>query len=220
MDTVSTVGQSAPIGHLRRLVCHDRLVIRFLALGTMGAVVLLATWTISYLTLPAGVLRGRTAAAVLAGENAASSFWAEWARIAAVNLAVAALPVLANVAFAYRGYPLGYLLPLLWAALYGITLGTNSFTIPLPAPMAPSLAVFGRSGIYEIAAYILVAVSTYTLPQHHVTRFIPPTSAPARPGTRPLLSREQWLGISLAITLLLAANAWEARGIVLLGGRS
>jgi hypothetical protein len=88
-------------------VCHERLLIRFLGLGTVGVVVLFATWTVSYLALPAGILRGRTAAAALVGEGVASSFWAEWARIASVNLVIGALPVLANATFAYRGYPLG-----------------------------------------------------------------------------------------------------------------
>jgi hypothetical protein len=220
MNTVNTFRQPPQSGRLGRLVCHERLLIRFLALGTIGAVVLLGTWTVGYLALAEGILRGRTAAAALVGEGAASSFWAEWARIASVNLVVGTLPVLANATFAYRGYPLGYLPPLLWAALYGVTLGTNSFTLPLSAPMAPSLAVFGRSGIYEIAAYTLVAVSTHTLPRHLVTRFIPPTSQPCGSWTRSLLNREQWLGIFLAIALLLAANAWEALGIVSIGGTS
>jgi hypothetical protein len=62
-------------------------------------------------------------------------------------------------------------------------------------------------------------VSTYTLPRHHVRRFIPPTSEPGQPWARPLLGREQWLGISVAIALLLAANAWEAFAILSIGGK-
>jgi hypothetical protein len=208
----STLAPPRVTRRLRRLVCHERLGVRFAALGILAAAALLAAWTVSYLALPEGVLRGRTAAAALAGTEAAASFWAEWARLAAVNLVVGTLPVLANSTFAYRGYPLGYLLPLLWAALYGVTLGTNSFTIPLRQRMAPSLLVFGRSGIYEIGAYVLVAAATYTLSCANVTRFFPPTSTLNDP--RPHVRRAQWVGVGLAIALLLAASAWEAFGII------
>jgi hypothetical protein len=214
----STLALPCATGHLRRFVCHERLGVRFAALGTLAAAALLAAWTVSYLAFPEGVLRGRTAAAALAGTEAAASFWAEWARLAAVNLVVGTLPVLANSTFAYRGYPLGYLLPLLWAALYGVTLGTNSFTIPLPEPMAPSLAVFGRSGVYEIAAYVLVTVATHALPRANVTRFFPPTSSLNSP--RPHIRHVQWVGVGLAIALLLAASAWEAFGIMAVAGAS
>ncbi len=45
--------------------------------------------------------------------------------------------------------------------MYAITLGTNSFSIPMEAPMAPSLNVFYRSGLYEMMAGVLIAVSPF-----------------------------------------------------------
>ena len=93
-------------------------------------------------------------------------------------------------------------------------LGTNSFSIPLPERMAPSLAVFGRTGLYEIAAYVLIAVATYSLPLYKAKRFFPPKSEPIIPKPKFSLTLKQWVGLGLAIAVLLVANAREAYMIV------
>jgi hypothetical protein len=198
---------------IKRLLCHERLHVRFLALFGLGVALFTLAWMLSYLFLPEGVLR-RTGAAQLAGDEAASSFIAEWLPIMAVNLVMVLPIVLANRIFRFRGYPLGYLIPLVWLTLYGMTLGTNSFSIPMPERMAPSQAVFGRTGLYEIAAYTLVAVATYSFPLYEVKRFFPPTSEPVIPTPKLSLTVEQWIGLGLAFAILPAANAWEAYMIV------
>ncbi len=122
--------------------------------------------------------------------------------------------MLANRIFRFRGYPLGYIIPLAWLTAYAVCLGTNSFSIPLPERMAPSLAVLGRTGLYEMAAFTLVAVATYSINLYKVTRLIPPTYEPVTPAPKLSLTLEQWVGSSLAIAVLLAANAREAHMIV------
>src|SRR5690606_15002663 len=58
--------------------------------------------------------------------------------------------------FAAGGRP-----PLIYWTSYGLLLGTNSLGVPLPAPLAPSLAVFlSRAGILELNAYLLAATAT------------------------------------------------------------
>jgi len=195
---------------MKSFLIHERLYVRFLSLFGIGVAVFMLAWTLSYFILPEGILRGRTGSALLAGEFAASSFIAEWLRIIFVNLMAGSLILLANRIFRYRGIPLGYIIPLTWFALYAVCLGTNSFSIPLQERMAPSLAVFGRTGPYELAAFTLVAAATYSINLYEVARFIPPSSEPVMPKPALFLSYEQWFGIGLGIALLLAANAREA----------
>jgi len=195
---------------MKRLLCHERLYVRFLALFGLGVVLFTLTWTLSYFFLPEGVLRGRTGSAMLAGDEAADSFLAEWLKIVALNLMAGSLIVVANRIYRYRGYPLGYIIPLAWLTLYAVCLGTNSFSIPLAERMAPSLAVLGRSGLYEMAAFALLAVSTYSINLYEVTRLVPPAYTPVTPKPKFSLTLEQWVGLGLAIAVLLAATAREA----------
>jgi len=201
---------------MKGLLIHEKLYVRFLALFGIGAVLFMLMWTLSYFFLPEGVMRGRTGSAILAGDEAAGSFIAEWLRILALNLMAGSLIVLANRIYRYKGFPLGYIVPLVWLTMYAICLGTNSFSIPLAERMAPSLAVFGRSGLYEMAAFTLVAVATYSINLNEVTRFIPPTYEPVNPKPKFSLTVEQWIGFGLAIAVLLAANAKEAYMIMTL----
>ncbi len=201
---------------MKGLLIHEKLFVRFLALFGIGAVLFTLMWTLSYFFLPEGILRGRTGSAILAGDEAAGSFIAEWLRIAAMNLMAGSLVVLANRIYRYKGFPLGYIVPLAWLSMYAICLGTNSFSIPLPERMAPSLDVFGRSGLYEMAAFTLLAVATYSINLYEVTRFIPPTYETVIPKPKFSLTLEGWIGFGLAIAVLLAANAREAYMIMTL----
>jgi len=201
---------------MKGLLCHGKLYVRFLALFGLGAVLFTLAWTLSYLFLPEGVLRGRTGSAILAGDEAVGSFLAEWLRIVALNLMAGSLIVLSNRIYQYKGFPLGYIIPLAWLTIYATCLGTNSFSIPLPERMAPSLAVLRRSGLYEMAAFTLVAAATYSINLYEVTRFVPPTYEPVTPKPKFSLTLEQWIGLGLAIAVLLAANAREAYMIMAL----
>jgi len=201
---------------MKRLLLHPRLDIRFLSLYALAAALFLAVWVLSYFLLPEGVLRGKSGAAALAGSEPAGGFLAEWLRISAINLIVGTLFVVALNLLKTHGYPLGYAAPLAWAINYTILLGTNSFSIPLPAgKMAPSLAVLGHSGPYEIAAYVLAAAATYSLPRYKIEGpWLREKAEPIPPADRPAFRTEQWIGLGLSVILLLGACAWEAYGIV------
>jgi len=198
---------------MKRLLLNDSLWIRFFSMMLLGVGILLLFWFLSYYLLPEAILRGRTGAAVLAGDKAADTFVAEFSRIALLNLFMLFIIVTANRILKVSDFPLGYFPPLFLSAIYAVTLGTNSFSIPLPAPMAPSINVFLRSGPYEITAYILTAVSTYTLSTYRFKRLIPPDSEPITP--KPSFTKNiTWPGFILAIFILLLANAYEAYQIV------
>ncbi len=198
---------------MKRLLRHERWYVRSLSLLGLTTVLFVLAWTVSYYLLPEGILRGRSGAAVLAGEEAAASFTLEFLRIAAINLAMMGMLIYANRLLRVSGYPLGYLMPLMWSISYAATLGTNSFSIPLPEPMPPSLAVLSRSGPYEIAAYVLAAAATYGVSANRFKRLIPPDSEPIEP--KPRFARNvDWLGLALGIVVLVTANAYEAYMIV------
>lgn len=198
---------------MKRLILHESLWIRFLSMLGVGVFILLVFWSLSYQFLPEEVLRGRTGAAVLAGAEAAATFLAEFVRIALLNLFMMTMIIIANRLLEINGVPLGYFPPLFLSVIYAITLGTNSFSIPLPRQMPPSFGVLLRSGPYEIAAYILMAVSTYELPIYRFKRLIPPDSEAIEP--EPAFTKNvEWLGFILAILILLIANAYEANQIV------
>ena len=197
---------------MNRFLCHEKLLVRFLSLLGMAIALFLVTWILSYAFLPEAILRGRTGS-IIAGEEAASNFLMEFLKIAAFNLFAMGMIVVSNWIFKVRCYPLGYLLPFYFAVAYAITLGTNSFAIPLAERMAPTFGVLARSGIYEITAYILAAASTYGITAYRVKRFIPPDSEKIEPEPR-FFQDIHWAGFIGAILLLLAANAWEAYQIV------
>lgn len=199
---------------MKRLLCHENLLMRFLSLYGMSLGLFLVAWLFGYHVLPEGVLRGRTGAAILAGSEAADTVLWEFLRIAAINVTVAILfVVIPNRVLAIRGIPLGYVPPIIWSILYGVTLGTNSFSIPLPERMAPTWGVLARSGLYEIAAYCLLAAATYATSVARSDSLLGLGSEQVQP--RPgFVEKTHWVGVAASVLLLLAANAWEAFGIV------
>jgi hypothetical protein len=199
---------------MRRWLCHDKLSVRFATLFGLSLALFFLLWAFSYAFLPEGIMRGRSGAALLAGDTSAGSFLGEFLRIFAINLIVGAgLVVLANRVLLVNGYPLGYLPVLIQAGMYAIILGTNSFSIPLPARMGPSLTVFKRSGLYEIAAYALLATATSRIATSKARNLFTRRSEPVEP--KPNFWRETNLsGVVISLLILAAANAWEAYMIV------
>lgn len=195
---------------LRRLLLHDRLAVRFLTLFGIGVAVLYVAWALAYALLPEAVLRGKSIAARLASDQAASSLLVEFARIAILNVAAATLFVLLPNRLTYvSGYPLGYLPPVLWSVYYGALLGSNSFNIAMPERLAPSWSVFARSGVYEIAAYCMLAVSTQAIALSRTRSVLSLVSEPVVPPPA-IKGNVDKKGIVLAAGLLLGASLWEA----------
>jgi hypothetical protein len=197
----------------KHYLVHDKLLVRFLALLAVVAVVFVAGWAVAYAFLPEGVLRGRTGAAALAGSDlAGGSVWLEWLRIFGINLAVTfLLMVPANLLRTKRDYPLGYFSVIAIVTVAAVTLGTNSFTLPMATRTPPSLAVFGSTGVYELAAYVLAVTATVSIARWRTVRWW------GRDSTEKVVLRrdrstifERNLGVVLSIVLLAAASGWEA----------
>ena len=199
------------------LLLHQQLWRRFLALFCLVIIVFGVAWLLSYYLLPEGVLRGKMGGQILAGADAANTMAAEWARIFSINIAICAFfMILPNLIKVENGIPLGYYTVLIQSIIYAITLGTNSFTFPLPGgKMFPTLEVLTRSGPYEIAAYTLAVTATYAIARYQLKgRWPAQTAARIDRTGEPLLSHEQWVGVVAAAFLLLVANGWEAFTIV------
>lgn len=142
-----------------RWLNSDNALARLVVLWLVCALLFSVAWTVSYYVLPEGVLRGKLLAGWVPVET--SQLGATFLRILAVNLFVSCgLLVVANL-FRVGETPLGYLVVMGHSVTYGILLGTNSFGIPAPARFAPSLVtLLGRSGAFEITAYIGIAAAT------------------------------------------------------------
>ena len=199
------------------LLLHPNIAVRFLTLWVGVVATFVVSWIVGFTWLPEGILRGVFPGSRLAGgATVENTFVREWVRIVAVNLATAGLMTgLASLMETETGFPLGYLVPLWNAALYGAFLGTNSFAIPIPqGRMAPSFDVLGRSGVYEITAYVLLAASLRRLARYRILgRWWSLRQQVV--GIKPLgLGRQEWVGVGLAVALLLAASAREALQVI------
>jgi len=178
---------------MHKYLASDNAWIRFISLLSVTLILFVIAWVIGFYLLPEGFLRGKFVGALLAGETAAESLTKEFLRIAVINLVMLAPIMAGNWVFKHKEIPLGYVVPIVWAVIYAVVIGTNSTTIPMPERMAPSMQVLARSGLYEISAYALAAAATYGISAYRVIRFYPPESEKIMP---------------------VAANLWEAYQIV------
>jgi hypothetical protein len=194
---------------IKRFLLHERLVVRFLALLGVVSMVFLVIWALSYAFLPEGLLKGRTGAQALAGDDlTGGSAWLEWLRIFVINLGVMLLVLVpANLLRTEGNYPLGYVSVSMVAAVCAVTLGTNSFTLSMEGRMPPTLAVFGSSGVYEIAAYVLAVAATVSIARWRIAGNRTEPVAPTRDRS---VVRQRNSGIALAVATLAIACGWEA----------
>jgi hypothetical protein len=200
-----------------KFLFNDSIIIRFISLFVIGAILFTLVWHLSYHFLPEGILQGKTGSAIIVGSDAATTMLEEWGTIVMYNLGVLLLIVLVNFIRYLDRFPLGYITPLGMIALYSVFLGTNSFSMPMVEPMAPTLAVLGRGGPYEMTAYILVAVATYNQSRIALTKEeIHSLKDIHRISPVPRMSLEQWVGVGLAIALIILAGWREAAMIMAL----
>ena len=194
---------------------NDSIIVRFISLFVIGAILFTAVWYLSYYFLPEGIMQGKTGSAIIVGSDVAPTMLEEWGTIVMYNLGALFLIILVNFIRYLDRFPLGYITPLGLITLYAVFLGTNSFSIPMAEPMAPTLAVLGRGGPYEMTAFILVAVATYNQSRIALTKEeIHSLKDIHRISPVPRMSLEQWIGIGLAIALILLAGWREAAMIV------
>ncbi len=197
-----------------KFLFNDRIIVRFISLFVISAILFTAVWYLSYYFLPEGILQGKTGSAIIVDSDVAPTMLEEWGTIVMWNLGMLFLVFIVNLIRYLDRFPLGYIQPLGLITLYAVFLGTNSFSIPMAEPMAPTLAVLGRGGPYEMAAFILVAVATYNQSRIALTKDMHSLKDIHRISPVPRLSLEQWVGVGLAIALILFAGWREAAMIM------
>ena len=187
----------------------DRLHRRIVSGLVLGLAVMYLAWTIGYFGLPEGVLRGKTGAGVVSNVLPEDASVFLLALIFNGAVAFVVMPLVGLLAVGRLS--LGYVLGLGNFALFGIFLGTNSFSTPRPEALPPGLHVFGATGPWEIGSYMLVASALamrYRFRQKHwlgggTTRI-------SRKGET--LGAGPWIAIAIAaVTIVITAWVEHAR---------
>lgn len=194
---------------MKKLLNSDKIIIRFFGLYLLSMSFLFLSWLIAYYFLPEGLLRGKTPLNNLAGDSAASSLVSEFLIIFSLNIAASSVIVVGNYILRVKYFAFGYLVPLAWTILYGVTLGTNSFTFTMAEKMAPTIRVFLRSGPYEMMAAVLLAVATDCISINKSNSFFE-KSEPIPRLKRGKMKPENWLAAAVSILILAAAAFREA----------
>lgn len=193
---------------MNKLLGHEKVIIRFVSLYGLGLILFFISWTIAYYFLPEGLVRGIGLLAGMAGDTAADTLYREFIQILLLNMLGFTIILGGNFILRVKNFSFGCLVPLAWMILYAFTLGTNSFAIPMEEAMAPSLAVFGRSGLYEMMAATLFAVSTNTISINKSESFF--TSSTKVPRTERSIKKEQLIAVGIALLILAMAAYREA----------
>lgn len=190
----------------QRALTSDRLLPRVLSSFIIGLCTMFAAWWIAHLFLPVGLLRGSTAAATVVA--ATNEMLPTFAQALLWNSAVAFLLVPLVSLLSLRSLSLGNVL--VWGnfALYGIFLGTNSFSVVRDRITEPHLAVFLGTGVWEIGAYSLVAAVFATRCRWNQDGWL--VGKIERTHTRRAhLSRVEWLTLTASLTIIIATAYME-----------
>ncbi len=121
-----------------------------------------ACFLVGYYLLPEGFLRGSPQVAVGAGVAQVQAFWPQLGLTLLLNLGLmAGLCVVLNLN-RVRGFPMGYLLPIMLGIVGGLISGTNSFAASdLSNYSARDGMALGLSiGGLEMLGYVLIVAST------------------------------------------------------------
>jgi hypothetical protein len=195
-----------------KTIRSENVWLRLASMWILGLTILLLTWIFSFRALPESVARG--SAGVYYVPVKAENVMATFARIFLWNLIVSCIPVALGNLVRVKGVPLGYALTYYHWGMYGVLLGTNSFVIPGPARLLPSLVtLFYGSGIYEISSYTLISAATFNL--HDRYGDSEEDSVLARKGKWNLvrLSKTELAVLVFAILMLAVSNYYEALNI-------
>ena len=186
---------------------HDSVFKRVLLLYGLFMLLSNAGYVLAYYFLPEGLLRGSPVQATARVVAASSTFWSTLASTFLMNLGLMlVLSVWLNL-IQVRGFPMGYLWPIVAAVLSGVVAGTNSFLLSdltkvnVRDGMAMSLSIGGL----EFLAYILVIASTISIVVYQFSSWtqLRPTKLKNLRDVR--LSRAEALGVIAGITLLFIA---------------
>lgn len=180
----------------------------------LGVLFNLIAWTVAFLLLPEGLLRGKTLAGSLPiGET--GGMLRTLSEVFLYNLLIAGgLTAVANL-FRVGHLSLGYVYA--WGSwiLYGLFLGTDSFSLPQGAKLSPSLLhLLQGSGFYEIAAYTLIAAATVNLFLFQQKSWLNWHTEKVHEWQDVHLNRREIGMVLAAVLLLLLANLNESYSII------
>lgn len=192
---------------MKRFLCHEKVIIRFISLYLSALVLFYLAWIISYYFLPEFIMKNFFVSAKMAKETISSSFFQELHHIFILNILGGIIIIGSNYILRVNDIPMGYPIPILWIIFYAILLGTNSFSFSLEQSMRPSLEVFQRSGLYEIMSYILLAAATYPISVNKTESFRKRTEAV--PVSQRKLNMNEWIAVVISFLILLLANSYE-----------
>jgi hypothetical protein len=195
---------------LMKYLAHENPIIRFASLVAVGILLFLPAWYIGYYLLPEGIFRGGAEAHMARSQLATSSasVFEEWTRIFTANLIPVLIILLGGLLIRVNGLTFGYLIALFNLVGYGLFVGTNSFAIPYPERLAPSLEILSRSGPYEMLALVLLATSSCFWPFFEIKRIFYTSVERVEHGPR--FSRKDAIGFGIGLFILIAANWLEA----------
>ena len=184
---------------------HDKLYIRLFSLFHFGLILFFLSWIIGYYLLPERILHEVRIINYLTREPSLLESTQEYIYYAVFYIGVFGFILLGNFIMKVKYFSYGYLIPLAWMVLYGLTVGTNSFLVPMEETMGPSIAIVGQSGLYEILAASIMAVSTYDLNIYYAESLT--ASSDRLPAeSRPELNSTHKRGIIAAFLVLLIVN--------------
>src|SRR6056297_2299818 len=192
---------------------NQKIIVRFFTLYILSLILFIISWTLSYIMLPEGIIRGIGILPGMAGEGAAETLTKEFLTIFGLNSIGWIIILIGNYILKVKNFSFGYLIPIAWMVMYGIVLGTNSFSISIGAKMAPNLSVLGRSGIYEMMAGCLFAVSTDFITTNY-SKNLKTSSIPIPKNKKEKIKKENVVGIIISFIILSAAALREAYMII------
>ena len=190
---------------------QDGVLKRVLVLYGLFMLLSNAAYVLAYYFLPEGLLRG-SPVQTTARVAATGTFWSQMALTFLINLGLLLVFSVCLNLFQVRGFPVGYLWPIVTAVQSGVVAGTNSFLLSdltkvnVRDGMALSLSIGG----IEFLASILVIASTVSIVVYQFSSWtqLRPTKLKNLRDVR--LSRAEVLGVIAGITLLFVAAYREA----------
>lgn len=205
---------SRKLKQIADMLTNDTLLIRLGSLMSVGCALFILAWLVGYILLPEGAFSAGAQAHMTRGSlgSASQSVVEEWTKILRANLIPISLIIFGSMLIKVNGIPLGYLVALYNLTLYGLFVGTNSFAIPYAERMAPSFAILGRSGPYEMAALVLLAAAAFPWSFFEVKRLF--QTAPERVMPGPKFRLAELMAVILGVGLMMAANWVEASMIL------
>ncbi|MHB1390018.1 MAG: hypothetical protein ACYCXF_02135 [Thermoleophilia bacterium] len=196
-----------------KLLTHNKVYIRFLALWPLCLILLFLSWFISFRFLPEGILTNKLPSAGIG--LGSGGFTLIFIKIFFFNLVVAGgILTFANL-FQVGRLPLGYVPIMVQWIGFGIFLGTNSFSVPMIERAYPSFRFFVSSpGAFELTALTLLVASTAGIGIYRQASWLGVKTYKLKKLSEIHLGMTELAMILIAVILLFIGNWKEASSIL------